>query len=273
MKKLTEMITIHKVGSEPRAGVLRTCLQWGGIDLPISYAFGLGCGYGFTYKHAQDREVLPTNLPTFYVTGNNCHFIEDFCANMGIGIINDCALRLEDAWQGIINHLRQNKPVLVNVNYRLYLKIIRERFKNHFFPRQYEPKIGGMKLLALSYLPEKKEYVVLDGLQDQPVILGKEAFGKIREAKYDLPEHQWQSLEPPRKFYELEIATRYAIAKTAWKMMNPALDTYGLPALLRFITALKEKSLSKTDLDWLSFFSGYGWNEGFYRRTFGKFLS
>lgn len=272
MKKLIDMISIHQTGSDPRAGVLRTCLQWGGLDLPLSYAFGLGCGYGFNYRHPGDREVQATKLPAFHVVGNNLHFVEDFCANLGMGIIYDCASRLEDLRSGILNHLRQNKPVLVSVNYKLYFKIIRERFDDYILQDQYEPDMGEIKLLALSYRPETKEFVFLDGLQDQPVVLEEDLLKKLGKGEDDSAEYQWQSLELPRKFYELTLATRWAIAKTAWKMTASSLATQGLPALLRFITVLKEEGLAKTDLERLLFFSGYAQQEGFYRKSFGEFL-
>ena len=81
------------------------------------------------------------------------------------------------------NHLRQNKPVLVSVNYKLYFKIIRERFDDYILQDQYEPDMGEIKLLALSYRPETKEFVFLDGLQDQPVVLEEDLLKSSEKEK------------------------------------------------------------------------------------------
>jgi hypothetical protein len=262
----------HKLGSHCSSLQMSNILKHSGIDISEELCFGIGAGLGFIYRKA-------FNPPLYFILGRSDELEEKICFHLGGIAIPYKTDNNEKAFQGVINQLRNNKPVLVNID-ASHFAYMRERF-NLFDNVRY----GGHRVTIVGYeegeTPEKSFFYLSDYVWND---LQKVSYVEMEKARASNvgqtpPDNLFYTFYFPKKTLPLEDAIRSGIRLNVQTMLKPWFPVFGIAGLEKFCTRiLTWKKTMKEDMLLQNLNMTYmmlevvGTGGGNFRRMFARFL-
>lgn len=283
---------LHCQGLYCETAALRDILDYYGLNLSGIECMGLSGIFGFAYMR-QDFHII--DVPYWSISGYVGFALMPLAANLGIELERYENLDTGVSIKGIRYYLEQNIPVMVRVTFNEYYSLLKQkdgRMGNPYsestlgiLSRHIPFNTGVHYILAIGYHEEDNTFEFVENLFRESYRLPQEVLEKAMNSGQRMSAlNEWAVLQP---FDEVKIGPQH-IYRTLGRVltgmeqqsdyMNEA--TNGLQSMEEFIESYFQWPRmfdEKTLVEHLAFvfLSGGGLyrNEGFYRRSFGKFLN
>jgi hypothetical protein len=262
----------HKLGSHCSSLQMSNILRHNGIEISEELCFGIGAGLGFIYRKA-------FNPPLYFILGRSDELEEKICFHLGGIAIPYKTDDNDKAFQGVMNLLKNNKPVLVNID-ASHFGYMRERF-NLFENVRY----GGHRVTIVGYeigdSPETSFFYLSDYIWND---LQKVSFLEMEKARASdvgqtPPDNLFYNFYFPEKTIHLNEAILSGIRLNVQTMLKPWFPVFGIPGLEKFCTrilswnrTMKVELLQQNLNMTFMMMEVVGTGGGNFRRMFARFL-